>query len=125
MVAAVTLFATATYEFRMPQAAGALAATIAAAVVDVILLRLETSRLARSPLRLPVAGALFAVLVWSAQVLGLYLGAGIAWSVQLWAGTVVLTALVAAILGVFAETTGSPTPHRHPVHGADDRVSAA
>jgi hypothetical protein len=109
MVGAVSLYAMVIYEFPAAQTAGAIGATAAAALVDVLLVRLEGSELARSRLRLPVAGALFATLVWSGHVLGLYLGAGIAWSVQLWAGTVVLTALVAALLGMHV-ATGSPAP---------------
>jgi hypothetical protein len=123
LVGAVALFAMATFEFPMPQTVGALAATVAASVVDVILVRLEGSRVARSPLRLPVAGALFAALVWSAQLLGLHLGARILWSVQLSTGTVAVTALMAALLGMLVE--GSRAPRRSPAPDAYALAGAA
>jgi hypothetical protein len=55
-----------------------------------------------APLRLPLAGGLFAVLVWSAHLLALAVTAGVHWPAELWGGTIVSTSGVAALLGALA-----------------------
>jgi hypothetical protein len=102
LVAPVSLFPVVIREFPQAQAAGSVAAIIGAAIVDVILVRLDTERGLEAPGRLPIAAVLFAVVVWSAHLLGLQLGAGIQWPVELWAGVIVLSAAAAGALGVLA-----------------------
>jgi hypothetical protein len=46
-----------------------------------------------------VAGAVVPALVWPLHLLGLSRVAGIAWTVELWAGSVVLCSLAGAMLG--------------------------
>jgi hypothetical protein len=110
VVAAVSLFAVAQFEFPTTQTVAAAAAVIGAVAVDLVLLRLDALRGPRAPLRLPLAGALFAVLIWSAHLIGLQLAAGVRWPVELWAGTVVLSALLGAVLGGLAsQPSQAPT----------------
>jgi hypothetical protein len=102
VVGAVSLFQLTQAEFPMPQVAAALAATVGAGVVDLVLVRLDAVRGPDAPLRLPLAGAVFAALIWSAHLLGLRLASGLHWPVELSTGTIVLTALLGALLGGIA-----------------------
>jgi hypothetical protein len=52
-----------------------------------------------------VTGAVIPLLVWPGYLIGLTLRAGVAWSLELWSGTVVLSALAGAALGWL---TGAP-----------------
>jgi hypothetical protein len=101
-VAAVALFAISGREFPATETAGVVAAIIAAALVETVLFGLDRRRGADAALRLPIAGAVTATLLWSAHLLGLQLAAGIAWPLDLWSGTVVVTAAVGALIGGLA-----------------------
>ena len=76
LVAAVSVFAVASREFPTAETVAAGTAIAAAVVADIVLLRLDKVRGADAPLRLPVAGAVVAALVWPAHLLGLQLGGG-------------------------------------------------
>ncbi|MEV4508879.1 hypothetical protein AB0K00_07970 [Dactylosporangium sp. NPDC049525] len=55
---------------------------------------------ARRPRLVPVAvGAVTPLLVWATHLIGVQTSLGVAWSVELWAGVVVLTSLAGAVLG--------------------------
>jgi hypothetical protein len=92
------------------QTAAALGAIIGAAIADAILYRLDVTRGREALLRLPIAGAVFAGLVWSGHLLGMHLATGIGWPVELWAGTAVVTALFGAGLGMLADRPIAPAP---------------
>jgi hypothetical protein len=106
LVTMVALLPVVTYEFPRPQTSGMVAAIAAAAVADGILLWLDRRRGLDAPLRLPVAGAVFAGLVSAGHLLGLHLDTGIRWPVELWTGSVMSAVLAAALLGVLAARTG-------------------
>jgi hypothetical protein len=110
VVAGVALFSLVQFEFPMPQAIAALGAVVAAAVVDLIVVRLDAIRGVDALLRLPIAGAVFGALVWTGHLVGLQLAAGIAWPVELWTGAVVLSAVLGALLGGLASRP-APTFH--------------
>jgi hypothetical protein len=103
LVAILALFACTMYELPATQTAAAVGAIAGAVLADLALHRLDTSRGRDAFLRLPLAGAVFAALVWAGHLLGIQLSAGIGWPVELWAGTVVITALLGAALGGLAE----------------------
>jgi len=102
LVGLVSMFPIVTHEFPRRQTGAALAAIAAAVLVDWILLRLDRTRGMDAPLRLPIAGAVFASVLTAAHLLALHLAAAIQWPVELWTGTVVVTAGVAALLGGLA-----------------------
>jgi hypothetical protein len=110
LVAWVSLFPVVTHEFPRPQTAAALAAIAAAVLADWLLVRLDRWRGRDAPLRLPVAGAVFAGLVSSAHVAALHLDAGIQWPVELWTGVVVTVVAVGAVLGGLAARPYHPSP---------------
>ncbi|HYN93139.1 MAG TPA: hypothetical protein VES42_04755 [Pilimelia sp.] len=110
LVAWASLFPMATREFPQPETGAALAAIAAAAVVDWLLGRLDRARGATAPGRLPIAGAVFGTLVWSAHLLGLHLGGRIEWPVELWTGSVVSAAAVGALLGLLAGQPSGQAP---------------
>ncbi|MGW3342176.1 hypothetical protein ACWDA3_02665 [Nonomuraea rubra] len=96
-------------EFPQPHLTVAAGALAAALLADGLLVRLDAVRGAAAPLRLPLAGALYAGLVCAGQLLGLHLAAGVRWSPEMWAGTVVLTVLLGGLLGGL---TARPLVHR-------------
>jgi hypothetical protein len=112
LVVPVSLFPVILHNLANPQLGGALAAIIGAAIVDWILVRLDDARGVEAALRLPLAGVVFAVVVWPAHLLGLQLSGGIQWPVELWTGVVVLTAAAAGALGTLATTTPVLTTSR-------------
>lgn len=89
-------------EFPQPHLTVVAGALCAAVLADALLVRLDTVRGPRAPLRLPVAGALYAALVCAGQLAGLHLAAGLRWPPEMWAGTVVLTILLGGLLGGLA-----------------------
>jgi hypothetical protein len=60
---------------------------IGAAVVDVVLYRIDSVRGVAAPWRMPIAGTVFSTGIWSGHLMGLRIGAGIQWPRELWAGT--------------------------------------
>jgi hypothetical protein len=111
----VALFTMAMFEFPDPLTGAALTAVGGAAVADVLLLRLDARRGPDAPLRLPIAGALFAGLVWAGHLIGLGLRADLGWPVEIVTGVVVLCAVAGALLGGLAARpapAGSGPAHR-------------
>ena len=108
----IGLFLMAQHEFPMPIAAivGMIAG---AAIVDAVLWRLDQVRGTQAPLRLPIAGAVFGAGIWIGHLTGLQLAAGVRWPPEIWAGTVVLSAILGALLGVLAagKPVAQPTWH--------------
>jgi len=104
------LFSMLQREFPMPLTAALIGMVVAAAVADTVVYRLDIRRGIDAPGRLPIAGAIIAGSLWAGHLIGLQLGAGIRWPVELWAGTVVLTAVLGALLG-----TGFSRPARESV----------
>lgn len=76
----------------------AAAITVAAAVLEVSFDVVTRSRLPRS-VQMSLVGALVPAALWSAQIVALAAGPGLAWPPELWAGVIGLTVLVAAALG--------------------------
>ena len=99
VIAAATLFEMIRYEFPRSLVIAAVAAIAAAAVADLLLVRLDSVRGTDAPLRLPIAGGLIALLIWPAHLLGLQIAAGVHWPVELWTGAVTLTVAFGAVLG--------------------------
>jgi hypothetical protein len=112
IVGSLSLFLLIQHEFRTPLTAALIGMTIGAALVDVALHRLDTVRGMGAPLRLPIAGAIFAAGVCSGHLAGLQIGAGIQWPTELWAGAVVFSAAIGALLGTLAAGTRAPVPQR-------------
>jgi hypothetical protein len=102
VVGFVAAFAVLTFDVPRVQFIAALAALVGAALADLAVLRIDAVRGPDAPLRLPLAGAVVAALVWSGHLLGLHLAEGVRWPPELWAGTVVLTALLGGLLGGLA-----------------------
>jgi len=93
-VAAVAAGGGVLTEFAHPAAlAGAVLGGVAA---DVLVQTVS----ARAPRHTAVAvGLVLPALVWPGHLAGLALGGGVAWSVELWTGVVIVTALAGAVLG--------------------------
>jgi len=102
LVSAVSAFSLVSRELPTAQTVGALGAIVGAVLADVLLLRLDKVRGMDARLRLPIAAALVPALVWSGHLVGLQVGGGVRWPVELWAGVVVLTAGLSATLGGLA-----------------------
>jgi hypothetical protein len=103
LVAIVGLFVAAMQNLPAAQTTAVVGAIVGAALADLGLYRLDVVRGSDAPGRLAAAGALVAALVWSGHMVGLQLSVGVAWPPELWAGTVVISALVGAGLGALAE----------------------
>ncbi|GIG60104.1 hypothetical protein Lfu02_44760 [Longispora fulva] len=102
LVAVVALFAVGILDLPGTQTVAAGAATAGAVVVDILVGYLDRARGLDAPLRLPLAGALFGAVVWSAHLLALDLLEGVRWPVELWSGTIVMSAAVGALIGGLA-----------------------
>jgi hypothetical protein len=109
LVGAVALFVVISRALPTAVTVAAFTAIAGAAIADVLLVRLDKVRGMDAPLRLPIAGALVAAVVWPAHLVGLQLGGGIRWPVELWSGIVVVTVAVGALLGGLA---ARPADHR-------------
>jgi hypothetical protein len=123
LVALVSSFAVVTYDFDGLIMSAALGAVVGAALAGVLLARLDAVRGTRAPLRLPIVGATVAGFTWTGYLLGMHLHTGIRWPADLWAGAVVLTAMLGATLGGLA---AGPSNHAPPEEAgaAPDRVEA-
>jgi hypothetical protein len=102
IVGAVALFEVVQYELREPMTIAAAGAVLGAAVADLVLVRLDALRGPDARLRLPIAGAVFATLIWTGHLIGLRLADDLRWQVELWTGAVVLSAVLGAVLGGLA-----------------------
>jgi hypothetical protein len=114
VVAWVALFPVFTHEFARPQSSAAFAAIGAAAIADWILVQLDRRRGMDAPLRLPIAGAVFAGLVVAAHLAALHLDRGIQWPPELWTGTIFSAAGVGALLGGLAAPPWRSPVGQHP-----------
>lgn len=102
IVAGPALFCMVMFGFPRPQLVAAVMAVVGGFVADLVLSRLDAVRGVDAPLRLPLAGAVFAAAVWGGHLLGLAVTDGIGWTPEVWTGIVVLTALEGALLGGLA-----------------------
>ncbi|GGM06913.1 hypothetical protein [Micromonospora yangpuensis] len=119
VVAGVAVFALGMYEFPTVQTVAALGAICGAGLADLLLHRLDAVRGRSAALRLPVAGAVFAGLVWSGHLLGLALADQLRWTPEVVSGVVTLSAILGAVLGGLAArplpggpSTDGARPHR-------------
>jgi hypothetical protein len=103
IVAALSLFACVMQELPVNLTVAAIGAVIGAALTDLVLLRLDARRGYDAALRMPIAGAVFATLVWTGHLLGLQLTDGLRWPVELVTGSVAFTAVIAIALGSLAQ----------------------
>lgn len=111
MTFGVALFVMVMFEFPQPAASGTLGALGGAALTDLVLRRLDAVRGPTAALRLPLAGALFAALLWMGHLAGLQIAEGLRWPVEMITGIVVLTAVLGAALGGLA---ARPAEHGSP-----------
>ncbi len=109
VVAAVALPAAALSEFRYGVAA--VAAVVGAALAE----RMVSAWRGVPPSAL--LGAAIPALVWLAQLAGLAVTVGVGWSVELWFGVVVLTALAGLVLGQLSRAPDTLIPGRGIVRG--------
>ncbi len=125
LVGGLSLFTVLQYQFRSPQWIALLGATLGALAVDAILVRLDAVRGADAPWRLPIAGGVFAFLVWSGHLLGMQLAAGIQWPPEIWTGTLVMTTALGLTLGGLATNlaAGARGPLRDPEHARTSTAS--
>jgi hypothetical protein len=91
-------------DFPPTAVAGALGATLGAAVADLGLARLRSGA-AHRPLLPPIRAAGVAALVWSGQLTGLAFADALRWPVSLWFGVVVLGSAAAAALGLLTSSS--------------------
>jgi len=110
IVGGLGLFLLVQREFPMPLTAAISGMVIGAAVVDVVVNRLDKARGLSAPLRLPIAGAIFGAGIWSGHLIGLQIGAGVQWPTELWTGAVVFSAVIGALLGTLAAGKPAETP---------------
>lgn len=108
VLGAIFLFQLAQFNFPTTLTLAGIGATLGAFAVDVLAVRLDAVRGPDAPLRLPIVGALFGTLVWSGHLLGLAIGDGIRWPVELWTGNVVLAALAGMMIGLVATAPREP-----------------
>ena len=102
VVVALTLFLMTQFEFPRVLAVAAVGAVIGAVLADLALVRLDAVRGTDAPMRLSIAGAVIPALVWTGHLAGMRIADDLRWPIELWAGTVVLTALLGALLGGLA-----------------------
>ncbi len=98
----VGLFQLIQREFPLPATAAILGMILGALLADLALWRLDLLRGPTAPGRLPIAAGIFAAALWSGHLLGLHFAAGIHWPAELWAGIVVVTAILGALMGLLA-----------------------
>lgn len=103
-------------DFPVVAVAGALGATLGAGVGDIGLATLPVRARASSTAPALLAGGV-AVLVWSGQLAGLAIAAGLGWPASLWFGVVVLAGFSAAALGLLSSSTTHKTQVGDNSHG--------
>lgn len=108
LVAVVGLFACVTYDLPATQTAAALGAIAGAALADLAIARLDTVRGPDAVLRLPIAGAVFATLVWTGHLLGMHLATGLRWPAELVTGSIAYSAVICVLLGCLVQTWQHP-----------------
>jgi hypothetical protein len=102
LVALVAAFAVLTFDAPKIQLTAAAGAIIGAALADLAVVRLDAVRGPDARWRLSLAGATVAALVWSGHLLGVQIAAGVRWPPEIWAGTILVCALTAGLLGGLA-----------------------
>jgi hypothetical protein len=95
----IGLFLMGQREFPMPLSIALIGMIVGAMIADTVVYRLDLRRGFEAPGRLPIAGAIIGGSLWAGHLIGLQLGAGIRWPVELWVGVVVLSAVLGALLG--------------------------
>jgi hypothetical protein len=108
LVAVVAWLSVSVGGFTPYGTAAATAVTLAAAVAELLVARLDGVGMPET-LRAPALAVTTTALVWTAQMLAVAATEGIDWPVELWSGVVLLSALAAASLGLVA--TWSPGAH--------------
>lgn len=103
LVTVLAWLATAIVDFAPEALAGAAGATAGAIVGELLIARLEHRGLAEQ-LRLPILSASAAAALWAGHLAGLAIFDTVAWSIELTAGVVILSALAAAALGAVGTT---------------------
>lgn len=100
------------YELPGTRTGAALGAIAGAVLADLALARLDAVRGVGAVMRLPIAGGLFAALVWTGHLLGMHLASGgLRWSAELISGSVVFAAAIGVVLGFLATAVpGAPMP---------------
>jgi hypothetical protein len=109
LVAGVLLFGMVMFEFPAPGWVAGVGALAGAAAADAVQARIDATRGPAAPGRLPLAGALFAGLVWAGHLAGLGIGDAVRWPVEMWTGIVVLCAVLGAVLGGLAARPAEQT----------------
>jgi hypothetical protein len=99
IVAIVSLYAVGVRNLPATLTIAAVGAIAGAVLADLALRRLDTVRGLDAPLRLPVAGGLFAVLVWTGHLLAMHLADGLRWPAELVTGAVAFAAVIGIVLG--------------------------
>lgn len=94
-----------------------IAATIAAVVVDVVLVRLDRIRGLDARARLPLVGALIPAVLWPAQLAAIASTDAIRYPIALWTGVVVLSVFLGGMLGILA------APPRLPAGSGERQVT--
>jgi hypothetical protein len=106
LVACVGTFPLITHEFPALDTVGVAGSVAAAALADLILVRLDAVRGLNAYGRLPLAAGLFAALVTSGHLLAVHLYDGIRWPAELWTGSIMTATVVAAVVGGLAGCSG-------------------
>lgn len=101
LVAVVAGLSAALADFTAYGVTATIAVIVAALAAEAVAAVIERSTLPRSA-RLPAMVSAVPALLWPAQLLAVALTEGVRWPAELWSGVVVLSALVAAALGVVA-----------------------
>lgn len=104
LVAVVAGLSVTVMDFPPVAVAGALGATLGAAVFDIVA-HLGGWRSTDRPAAPAVLAAGMAALVWSGQLAGLAVADAVRWPASLWVGVVVLAAFAAAALGLLTAAT--------------------
>lgn len=107
LVALTSWLAAAVVDFDRAAVFGAAGATLGAIVGEFALDWLE-NRALPSGLRVPALAAAAVVPTWTAHMVSLAVGVGLAWPVELWSGVLVVAGLAAAALGGLAAPAPPP-----------------
>ncbi len=107
LVGGMSLFQMVQLELPTKLTIAAIGATIGAGVADVVVTRLAAVRGTEARFRLPITGAVFAACTWTGHLIGLRIADDLRWPIELWAGVVVITAILGFALGGLAASPAS------------------
>lgn len=99
IVALMSLYAVGSRSLPATLTIAAAGAIAGAVLADLAFRQLDAARGLDTPLRLPIAGGLFAVLVWAGHLLAMHLAEGLRWPAELVAGSVAFAAVIGWVLG--------------------------